>query len=222
MAYQVILNGMLLPVAPQKIEVKIKSKSETVTLIDGAEMDILKAPGLSEISFTAELPAFAGRSYAVYENGFQRPGYYLQELERLATAKEAVSLVIVRLLPDGSSLHNTKTLVSLGDYTVTDDAGDGFDTSVKLNFRQYEQKAVYTASLEATPDGGVQVEATKKRPVALGAPVLAAGIVAVSAGGTLWEIAKKYLGDGSRWKELAERNGLSENVVTEDRNIVVR
>ena len=222
MAYQVILNGMLLPVAPQKIEVKIKSKSETVTLIDGAEMDILKAPGLSEISFSAELPALPGRSYAVYENGFLPPGYYLQELERLAAGREAFPLILVRLLPDGTSLHNTKTLVSLGDYTITDDAGDGFDTSVKLSLRQYEQKTTYTARLTPTPDGGTRVEATKDRPVAPGAAVLTATVAAVAAGGTLWAAARQYLGDGARWKELAARNGLTGNVVDRDQNITVR
>ena len=32
-------------------------------------------------------------------------------------------------------------------------------------------------------------------------------------GDTLWEIAKKYLGSGSRYKEIVSLNGLKSNVI---------
>ena len=222
MAYQVNVGGVLLPVAPDKIDVKVKSKNETVTLIDGAEMDILKTPGLAEISFTAELPGMPGREYAVYEHGYQPPGYYLKELERLATGKQPFALIVARALPDGRSLHNTSAIVSMGDYTITDDAKAGFDTAVKLVFRQYDQKVTYTASMSAALDGTTKVSATRQRVVPPNASVLTTTIVTVAAGTTLWAVAKKYLGDGSRWKELAKHNGLSGNEITEDGKIAVR
>ena len=35
----------------------------------------------------------------------------------------------------------------------------------------------------------------------------------VVKGDTLWEIAKKYLGSGSRYKEIVSLNGLKSNVI---------
>jgi nucleoid-associated protein YgaU len=35
------------------------------------------------------------------------------------------------------------------------------------------------------------------------------GTYIVQAGDTLWAIAKRFLGDGSRYRELARRNGIS-------------
>ena len=39
------------------------------------------------------------------------------------------------------------------------------------------------------------------------------GIYIVRQGDTLWAIAKKYLGNGSRYKEIVSLNGLKSNVI---------
>lgn len=222
MAYQVLLGGMLFPVAPQKIEVKIPSGNETIELIDGSQMNILKIPELSDISFSVELPGMAGRSYAVYENGFQPPGYYLKRLQQMVLAREAVQLRIVRALPNGTSLHNDKLDVSIEDYAITDDTKEGFDTTLKLSLKKHTQRSTYTASLTAALDGSMIMSVQKQRPVPVSAPVLTATTVTVLAGDTLWSIAKRYLGDGAKFRELAALNGIANRDVTAGQCIQVR
>lgn len=222
MAYQVLLGGMLFPVAPQKIEVKIPSGNETIELIDGSQMNILKIPELSDISFSVELPGMAGRSYAVYENGFQPPGYYLEKLEQMVLNREAMQLQIVRMLPNGTSLHNNKLDVSIEDYTVTDDAKEGVDTTLKLSLKQYTQKNTYTTSLTAALDGSMIMSVQRQRTTPMSASVMQTAVVTALAGDTLWSIAKRYLGDGSKFSQLAALNGVSNSSVTAGQIIKLR
>ena len=51
MAYKLYLDGVLFPVAPSKVTVKINNQNETVTLINEGEENILKAAGLSDVEF---------------------------------------------------------------------------------------------------------------------------------------------------------------------------
>ncbi len=222
MAYQILLGGMLFPVAPEKIDVKIQSNNTTISLIDGAQMNILKTPKLSDISFSVELPGQPGRSYAVYENSFQPPGYFLQKLEQMALAKQPVLFQVVRVLPDGFSLHNTAVRVSIEDYTITDNAKEGFDTILKLSLKQYTQKNTYTASLKAALDGSTAVSVQRQRTIPPSTPVLQTSMITAMAGQTLWTIAKKYLGDGSKYKDLAAMNGISNSGVKPGQTIKVR
>lgn len=222
MAYRVTIGGVLLPVAPEKIEIKVKSKNDTVTLIDGAEMDILKKPGLSEITFSAELPGTPGRDYAVYDGAFQPPAYFLNEFERLALSEQPFVLQIIRELPNGDTLHKSSFQASIGDYTIMDDVKEGFDTVVKLNFRQYDQKVTYTASMSAALDGSTKVTTTKQRAVSANAPVISTPFVTVPPGATLWSLAKQYLGDGSLWTNIAQLNGIAGNRVAPGQMIRIR
>lgn len=222
MAYQILLGGVLFPVAPQKIEVKIPSGNETIELIDGSQMSILKTPELSVISFSVELPGTAGRSYAVYENGFRSPGYYLQKLEQIVLGGETVLFQVVRALPNGASLYNTALLVSIEDYTVTDDVKEGVDTTLKLSLKQYTQKDIYTASLTAALDGSMIMSVQRQRTVPMSVSMMQTAAVTALAGDTLWSIAKRYLGDGSKFSQLAALNEVSNSGVTAGQSIKLR
>ncbi len=56
MAYKMYLDGELMPVTPAKIKMKITNQNKTITLIGGEEINMLNAPGLTEISFDLRLP----------------------------------------------------------------------------------------------------------------------------------------------------------------------
>ena len=56
MAYDFYIDSMLLPVAPSKLEHHIDNKNKTLVLINDGEVNVLKKPGLTDISFTALLP----------------------------------------------------------------------------------------------------------------------------------------------------------------------
>lgn len=49
--YQVWMGSYLLPVTPSKVNMTINNKNETVDLITGGEVNILKDPGLTTIDY---------------------------------------------------------------------------------------------------------------------------------------------------------------------------
>ena len=80
MAYRLYMDGILFPVTPSKITMKINGKNETVTLINEGEANILKSPGLTDVDFELLLPAVQ-YPFAVYPSGFRPAKYYLDKLE---------------------------------------------------------------------------------------------------------------------------------------------
>ncbi len=80
--YTFIIDGMKLPVTPEKLTVKIGNNNKTYTLMNDGEINILKTPGLTEIEFEALLPNVE-YSFAEYENGFKNAKAYLNKLEKL-------------------------------------------------------------------------------------------------------------------------------------------
>ena len=83
--YEFYMDGVRLPVTPSALTIKTANQNKTINLINEGQVNILKAPGLSKISFSALLP---NREYpfACYPNGYQPAQYYMSKLEALKTA----------------------------------------------------------------------------------------------------------------------------------------
>ena len=70
MMYRFYFDTLLLPVTPQKLTTKIKGANKTLTLVNEGEINFLRAPGLTEISFDAVLPMLGRYSFS---QEFRRP-----------------------------------------------------------------------------------------------------------------------------------------------------
>ena len=62
MAYKMFLNGLLMPVCPGKVTVKVNGQNKTMNLLNGEEINLLKTPGLSDVSFELLLPPISSGS----------------------------------------------------------------------------------------------------------------------------------------------------------------
>ena len=113
--------------------------------------------------------------------------------------------VIVRTVinPYGSSTFN----VVLEDYTIKEDAEEGFDLLIDLNFKEYVEYStkVYKTAATSTTDGEENVltpaVTTSLKSFSESSPYK------VQSGDTLWKIARKfYGGTGSDWKLIYDAN----------------
>ena len=202
MPYECYLDGVLLPVTPGALSTKINGANQTMTLINEGEINLLKAPGLSEVSFELLLPHTA---YS-FCNGTPLPiDAYLGKLERLMTEKKPFQFIINRTRPDGSLLYNSNLTVSLEEYEIEEDAEDlGFDVRVSVELKQWREYGTKKLKLSASDEsGGQAASVTQERP-AQSAPKRES--YTVQSGDCLWNIAKKYLGDGSRYQEIYDLN----------------
>jgi LysM repeat protein len=198
MAYKMYLDGVLMPVTPSKVQVKVGSQNNSLTLISGEEINVLKSPGLSTVSFELLLPQV---SYPFSFSERQSADYYLSLFERLKTGKAPFQWILNRARPDGTSLFSSNLTVSLEDYQITDSAENGFDLSVQVSLKQYRKYSTKTVTLQTGTDTATVSSATRETS---GAP--AAATYTVKSGDCLWNIAKKYLGNGSRYTEIYSLN----------------
>ena len=198
--YDFYLDKCLLPVAPSKLEIKINNANKTVSLINEGQVNILKQAELTDIEFECEIPQVR-QPYAVYTAGFQQAHYYLDYLESLKTAKKPFQFIVCRKLPSGKKLFHTNIKVSLEEYTISEDAKDGFDLSIKVKLKQYRDYGTKTIHLTQTTASVNGNRETTNSP----APTTAQSYTVVK-GDCLWNIAKKFYGNGSKYTVIYNAN----------------
>lgn len=199
--YSFFIDGMELPIAPQKLTVKIKGNNKTLTLINEGDINFLRAPGLAEITFDAVLPMLGQYSFA---NGYRRPDSYLNKLESLMTGKEPFRFLVSRVSPSGRLLYDTNMKVSLENYTVTEDATKGPDVTVSITLKQYISYSTKTVTVvKPKPEKKPVVQQKKKRETSSAPKVKT---YTVKSGDCLWNIAKKYYGNGAQYTKIYNAN----------------
>ncbi|WP_346234493.1 LysM domain-containing protein [Lysinibacillus telephonicus] len=206
--YNFFLDGVQLPVAPSSMTLKINNKNETITLINESEVNILKKPGLTDIDIEVEFPNVR-YPFAIYPNGFQPASFYLEKIEQLKLSQEPFPFIVNRMKPNGFLLFDTNMTVSIEDYEIEEDAENGFDIVVSIKLKQYRPYGTKRLNLKSSTSNNTtkqKVTVEKKRATTRkNTPKTHK----VQSGETLWIIAKRYLGDGSKYTELAKLNKLS-------------
>ena len=203
MAYTMYLGGVLMPITPSKVKVKINNQNDTLTLINGEEINILKEPGLTDVSFDLLLPQV---SYPFTNGGAQSADYYLSLFERLKTSKEPFQFILNRSMPSGRRLFYTNLTVGMEDYQITDDAEEGFDITVTVSLKQYRHYGTKTVTIQPALTPAETPTATVEQPQRETSQAPQQTTYTVKSGDCLWNIAKKYLGDGSRYNEIYNLN----------------
>lgn len=196
-----ILNDM--PITPSKVTVKINNQNKTMTLINGEEINILKAAGLSDVSFELVLPQV---SYPFSNGGAQSAAYYLSLFERLKVSKTPFQFILNRQKPGGGMFHYTNLTVGLETYEITDDAGEGFDVKVKINLKQYRAYGTKTVTVQPAKTSGGTATATVKAAPRPTTTAPKAATYTVKSGDCLWNIAKKQLGNGADYTKIYNLN----------------
>jgi LysM repeat protein len=205
MAYDFYLDAMLLPVTPSKLTISIDNKNKTMVLINDGEINILKKPGLTDISFTALLPQ-TKYPFAVYKNGFQKADVFLDKLEQLKASQKPFQFIVSRTFPNGKLLFDTNIKVSLEDYKIIEDSKNGFDVNVEIKLKQYRDYGTKTVNVTIKQSKPVATVQNTRPAESSPAPKVTAKSYTVAKGDTLWAIAKKYYGDGSKYTKIFEAN----------------
>lgn len=223
MAYTVYLSGIPMPVAPSKIEMKVKNQNTTLTLINGEEINIIKPPGLTEFSFELMIPQVK-YPFAVYPssgaglignptNGsspqFIGAREYLNLFEKLKKSLVPFQFKIERSRPNNIKLFDTVAdmMVTLEEYSIIEDAANGFDLTIPMRLKQYR---FYLKETDLTEIDKTKADSTQTDSSQAGSKTNfnKPKTYTVKKGDTLWGICKKHLGDGSKYPQIAKLNGI--------------
>lgn len=202
--YDFYLNKCLLPVAPPKLSVKINNANETVTLINEGEINILKKAELTDIEFECRIPQ-EKYPFAVYKSGFKGADYFLDYFESLKTSKKPFQFIVCRKRPTGKRLFDTNIKVSMEDYKITEDAKNGFDVLVKIKLKQWRDYGTKTVNISFNMEKPKASVEPQREATTSPAPATAQTYTVVK-GDCLWNIAKKFYGNGSKYSIIYNAN----------------
>ncbi|MDE5588236.1 MAG: LysM peptidoglycan-binding domain-containing protein [Acetatifactor sp.] len=213
------IDKVLFPVTPAKLKVKINNQNRTITLINEGEVNLIKSPGLSDIEIDELLlPAFQKYQFAHYgvlrdknkeilagDGEFHNAKYYIEELEKWKKEKKPVQFVMSRTTPNGEDLlWDTNFDVTIEDYEIIEDVEKyGFDVAVRLSMKQYESWGAKKLVLKKKNSSGKKSALMKKRRNTTKVP---AKSYTVKKGDCLVNIAKKQLGNASKYKSIYNLN----------------
>lgn len=180
--YRLIIDGQYVPIPPEKISIKVDGDNKTMTLINLGEVNILRNPKLTEISFDLLLPN-QYYPFAFYSDGkYKGADEYIKKYKKLLSSKKAFKLEIYRYAPNDKKIFNTILTVSLERLTITDSVSDGFDSRVSLEFKEYRK---YGAVKVKKIPNTYTIKSNKE---------------------TLTLIAKKWLKDSSKGSAIYKKN----------------
>jgi len=218
MAYYFFLGDTMLPVPPPKMSVKIGNKNRTINLINEGEVNILKSPGLTEISFDAMLPnkvypfadyssspggslvsAFFGNSFS-----YQPADTFMEAMQSAKKNREPVRFIVTRLGENFRLLWDTNMLVSVEECPFNEDAKQGNDVTVPIRLKEY--RAYGTKEVEVSTDENgkqtVTVKETRQTDKTIG------GDWKITKEKSLLEAVKLASGGSLNWRSIANLNGL--------------
>jgi len=196
---------ILLPVTPGKCEITVNGRNETVDLINEGEVNVLKSPGLSDISIPELILPMHDYPFVNKIDGlssYHSPDYYLKRFQWLKTEKRKFNFHLIRTTPDGQNVSwDTKMKVSLEDYSIVEDADEyGDDVVVSLELKEWRKWGA--KKLKVTSKGKTQTTSSgKDEPAKKNIKKYT-----VKAKDTLKKIAKKYLGNSNSDDLIYKRN----------------
>lgn len=202
--YIFYLGSLIFPVAPESVDIKTNNQNKTLTLINEGEINLLKSGGLQEISFEVLIP-HQKYSFSKYLGGVLPIQHYTEALAAMKATKKPVQFIILRDMKSISGIYNTNIKVAVEDYNLIDDAEKyGQDIGISIKLKEYRDKSNIFMSVVGNAGNKTQYLLTKVRESTKILPKT----YTVSPGDTLFTIAKKQLGDGTKAQNLLELNNL--------------
>lgn len=200
------MGTMQIPIPPKELVTTINGKNETMDLLGKGEVNIIKPAGLTDVAFKFLLP---NSDYPFNESMLfksKKAKYYIDELEKLKTTKTVFQFIVVRMKPNGQMLAMTNMKCTLENYTIEEDADNGFDLYANVLLKQWKPWGAKRIEIKTDKDGVAKGSVKQDRPV--DGKVVATQAKA-SKGQTLQQIVKKQLGNTDNLFQIAALNKIA-------------
>lgn len=181
------------PVLPEKIQIKSSGKNESATVLELGEINIIRKKGLREISWSCFLPA---HDAPYVTDNLRDPIDYIEAIQEFRDKRKAAQFYIY-----GTDL-NVNMPVSIDSFDYEERAGEVGDIYYSITLREWKNYKAKGVVLQAAATTTVQKANASTRS---GEPP-ATKTHTVVKGDTMWAIAQKHYGDGSKYPDLYAKN----------------
>mgnify|MGYP000490168448 CR=1 FL=1 len=206
-----------LPVNPEKFSIGIEQEGTKKTVVGLGAINIIGNVKLQEIEFEAEFPC-QQQSYGTTKNQFKGPYFYLEKFKKYMVEKKPVRFVLTRNYEEAKDLKNVSMLVTISSMDIDEEALEEGDLKITFNLLEYSAtdiEAFLAEPWKFDTSKTVNVVIKKKihvikennppRPVST--PVaIQTRTYTVKKGDCLWNIAKKYYGNGNQYMKIYNAN----------------
>lgn len=189
------------PITPGELTIKVGSNNKVVTLISEGDINILKSPSLTEIEFEARFPMRKypySREYSAFQN-------YFDKFKDLKENKKPFRFIVAREMMKGGRTWDTNILVALEEFEINEDADEGDDVLITFTLKQYKEygvKQLPASSIKTTTSTSSITRPNTNAPSSNNK----SSSYTIKNGDCLWNIAKKFYGDGSKWTKIYNAN----------------
>ncbi|PZM65341.1 LysM peptidoglycan-binding domain-containing protein [Paenibacillus dendritiformis] len=189
-----------LPVMPSSIALTEGGNDKVYNVIGLGDINVIKDAKLTEYQFSSIFPA--QRSSYVHTEELLSPGQYVEYINRWMRTRHPIRFIVK------SDLYDINTPASIESFDWKEVGGTkDIEYSLKLKkYVFYSAKQVKIIKTSAGKTAQKDSKTSKTRPNEKQPPKT----YTVQKGDYLWAIAKKTLGDGSRWKEIKNLNNMSD------------
>lgn len=193
-----------LPVNPEKFSIGIEQEGTKKTVVGLGAINIIGDVKLQEIEFEAEFPC-QQQSYVTTKNQFKGPYFYLEKFKKYMTEKNPVRFVLTRNYEEAKDLKNVSMLVTISSMDIDEEALEEGDLKITFNLLEYRPYTSKTVNVVIKKKIHVIKENNPPRPVST--PVaIQTRTYTVKKGDCLWNISKKYYGNGNQYMKIYNAN----------------
>lgn len=185
-------NVLTFPITPGELNIKVGSTNKTVTLINEGEINILKSPSLIEVEFEARFPM---RNYPYSRTPLDFKTYY-DFFKELKEKKKSFRFIVARETAGGDKTWDTDLLMALEEFEIKENADEGDDVLVSFTLKQYKEYSVKTIDTSALR---IKHSRGKRSTDNRGSENQT---YTVKNGDCLYNISKKYYGQGDKWRSI--------------------
>ena len=200
--YYMYLDRMEIPIPPAEMTT---GKNETIDLIGKGEVNIIKPPGLTEVSFKFMLP---NSNYPFNQSTLfkgRKAKYYIDELKKIKK-KGIIQFIVVRMSPKGSMLAMTNMKATLEDWSIEEAAEEGLDMYANIKLKKWKDWGAKRIEVTTDENGKVTGTVQGDRPTT-GKEVPKS--VKSGFGATLQQVVRTQLGNPDNLFAIAALNKIA-------------